>query len=114
MVVVMVGGTVVTSWLGDHGCRDDLSRLDYLTMVIKEAMRLHCPVPHVSRSLTQPATVEGVTLPVGTVCIINIINLHHNDLVWPDPWTFRPDRFHPDNMKDKDSYAFIPFSAGPR
>ena len=83
-------------------------------MVIKEAMRLHCPVPHISRCLTQPATVEGVTLPVGTVCTINIFDLHHNDLVWPDPWTFRPDRFHPDNMKDKDSYAFIPFFARPR
>ena len=46
-------------------------------MVIKEAMRLHCPVPHISRCLTQPATVEGVTLPVGTVCTINTVSYTH-------------------------------------
>lgn len=94
--------------------RGDLSKMDYLTMVIKEGMRLHCPVPFISRRLTKPMTVEGVTLPIGTSCTINIMNVHHNSLVWPDPWTFRPDRFHPDHMKDKDSFAFIPFSAGPR
>ena len=51
---------------------------------------------------------------MGTFCTIHLLNLHHNPLVWDDPWTFDPDRFHPDNMKDKDTYAFVPFSAGPR
>ncbi|KAK7478152.1 hypothetical protein BaRGS_00030599 [Batillaria attramentaria] len=92
----------------------DLPKLEYLTQVIKEGMRLHCPVPFIQRQLTQPTTIEGVTLPVGTYCTIHLLNLHHNPLVWPDPWTFDPDRFHPDNMKDKDTYAFVPFSAGPR
>ena len=81
---------------------------------MKEGTRLHCPVAMISRCPTVPTTVEGITFPVGTIFTINILNLHHNRLVWPDPWTFRPDRFHPDNMKDKDSYAFIPFSAGSR
>ncbi|KAK7494593.1 hypothetical protein BaRGS_00014246 [Batillaria attramentaria] len=92
----------------------DLSKMEFLTMVIKESMRLHCPVPLISREITQPLSLDGVTIPVGTPCTINIINVHHNPTVWPDPYSFKPERFHPDNMKDKDSYAFIPFSAGPR
>ncbi|XP_070207599.1 cytochrome P450 4F12-like [Littorina saxatilis] len=92
----------------------DLPKLDYLTMVIKEGMRLHCPVPFIQRQITQPATIEGVKLPVGAFCTIHLLNLHHNPTVWDDPWTFDPDRFLPDNMKDKDTYAFVPFSAGPR
>ncbi|XP_076452061.1 cytochrome P450 4F2-like isoform X3 [Babylonia areolata] len=92
----------------------DLSKLEYLTQVIKEGMRLHCPVPFIQRQLTKPVTIEGVMLPVGTFCTIHLQNLHHNPVVWKDPWTFDPDRFHPDNLKDKDTYAFVPFSAGPR
>ncbi|KAK7494515.1 hypothetical protein BaRGS_00014168 [Batillaria attramentaria] len=92
----------------------DLSKLEFLTMVIKESMRLHCPVPLIGREITQPLSLDGVTIPAGTSCTINIINVHHNPTVWPDPYSFKPERFHPDNMKDKDSYAFIPFSAGPR
>ncbi|KAL8624346.1 hypothetical protein ACOMHN_044777 [Nucella lapillus] len=92
----------------------DLSRLEYLLRVIKEGMRLHCPVPFIQRQLTKPSTIDGVTLPEGTFCTIHLLNLHHNPTIWKDPWTFDPDRFHPDNMKDKDTYAFVPFSAGPR
>ena len=40
--------------------------------------------------------------------------LHHNETVWEDPERYNPDRFLPDNMKNMDPYAYIPFSAGPR
>ncbi|PVD36823.1 hypothetical protein C0Q70_03813 [Pomacea canaliculata] len=93
---------------------DDLPKLEYLSRVIKEGMRLHCPVPFIQRKLTQPTTVDGVTLPVGTQCTIQILNLHHNPQVWNDPWTFNPDNFSPENLQNKDTYAFVPFSAGPR
>jgi len=88
--------------------------LTYLGYVIKEGMRLHCPVPFIMRHLTQPTTLEGVTFPKDTICSIYLLNLHHNPDIWEDPWEFRPERFFPENMKDKDNFAFVPFSAGPR
>ncbi|PVD29000.1 hypothetical protein C0Q70_11597 [Pomacea canaliculata] len=93
---------------------EDLQKLEYLTQVIKEGMRLHSTVPFIDRTLTKPMTIEDVTLPAGTWCRLNIMGLHHCPLVWSDPEIFDPDRFHPDNIKDKDAYTFVPFSAGPR
>ncbi|ELU04870.1 hypothetical protein CAPTEDRAFT_181976 [Capitella teleta] len=93
---------------------DDIPKLKYLTMCIKESMRLHCPVPFIERELTKELTIDGVTLPKGSVVDIQIYNLHHNPTVWEEPMEFRPDRFLPENIDKKDSFAFVPFSAGPR
>ncbi|XP_041377585.1 cytochrome P450 4F12-like [Gigantopelta aegis] len=93
---------------------NDLSHFEYLTRVIKEGLRMHCPVPFVQRYLTEPLEVDGITIPTGTMCSAHIMNLHHNPTVWEDPSEFRPDRFLPQNTNSKDHYAFLPFSAGPR
>eukprot|EP00058_Branchiostoma_floridae_P016608 XP_002602096.1 hypothetical protein BRAFLDRAFT_61250 [Branchiostoma floridae] len=99
----------------DHLEWEDLSNLKYLTLCIKEAMRLHCPVPIIGRQISAPIEVEGKMLEVGTITDVNIWNIHHNPTVWGDNhMEYDPSRFLPENMKDKDPYAFIPFSAGPR
>ena len=46
---------------------------------------------------------------------LNIYNVHHNRKVWGDDCdAYNPDRFLPENVDGMDSYAFVPFSAGPR
>ncbi|ESP03555.1 hypothetical protein LOTGIDRAFT_237658 [Lottia gigantea] len=108
----------VENLVGDRECPNikwnDLPKLEYLSRVIKEGMRLHCPVPFAQRELTQDTVIDGHLFPKETHCSIHILNLHHNPLVWSDPWEFQPDRFLPENMQNLDSYAFVPFSAGPR
>ena len=66
-------------------CRNDLAELKYLTMCIKESMRLHCPVPFIQRQTVNEITVDGVTLPPRSLIDIQIYNLHHNQLVWEEP-----------------------------
>lgn len=96
-------------------CRKDLGKLDYLTECIKEGMRVHSPVPGVSRVNTQPIKVDDVTIPPGTIILINFYALHHNPTVWgQDHMEFKPERFNRDNSEKRDSFAFCPFSAGPR
>uniref|UniRef100_A0A3B3RKH9 Cytochrome P450, family 4, subfamily T, polypeptide 8 n=1 Tax=Paramormyrops kingsleyae TaxID=1676925 RepID=A0A3B3RKH9_9TELE len=47
---------------------DDLSKIPYTTMCIKECLRLYPPVPGTSRKLTKPMTFfDGRTLPEGMV-----------------------------------------------
>ncbi|GFO26169.1 cytochrome p450 [Plakobranchus ocellatus] len=93
---------------------DDLPNLTYLTMVIKEAMRLHSPVPFIQRILTEDMEIDGKMAPAGTLINIVIYNIHHNPVVWTDSMKFDPDRFLPENVESRSPYAFVPFSAGPR
>lgn len=93
----------------------DLPQLQYLSMCIKEGMRLHSPVAIVGRVTTKPFDLGDTVLPAGTSVIINIWALHHNEHVWgPDHMEYKPERFSKDNVTEMDPYQFVPFSGGPR
>uniref|UniRef100_H2ZJC2 Uncharacterized protein n=1 Tax=Ciona savignyi TaxID=51511 RepID=H2ZJC2_CIOSA len=99
----------------------DLKKLQYLTMCVKETLRLRPPVPAISRLLDQPLTfkskthqVPETTLEKGSIAGVNIFALHRNVHVWEDPEVFDPERFNPENTNQRSPHAFLPFSAGSR
>ncbi|NXQ49126.1 CP4B1 protein, partial [Catharus fuscescens] len=94
---------------------EDLAKMTYSTMCIKESLRLYPPVPGVSRQLSKAVTFpDGRTLPEGSVAAISIYLIHRNPEVWKDPLVFDPLRFSPENVSGRHSHAFLPFSAGMR
>eukprot|EP01097_Dermamoeba_algensis_P004250 TRINITY_DN2808_c0_g1_i1.p1 TRINITY_DN2808_c0_g1~~TRINITY_DN2808_c0_g1_i1.p1 ORF type:complete len:516 (-),score=125.41 TRINITY_DN2808_c0_g1_i1:39-1586(-) len=94
---------------------EKLSSLKYLTMVVKESMRLFPPVPGVARKLITDVEIDGHVLPAGISVGINQFVIHHSNRCWTDPERFDPERFDTEKeIKDKDPFNYIPFSAGPR
>ena len=56
--------------------------MPYLYQCIREAIRLHTPVPMVAREIESEVEIEGVTLKPGSMVDIFIVALHHNEHVW--------------------------------
>lgn len=50
----------------------------------------------------------------GTTAVVVTVGLHLDERYFPDAQKFDPDRFLPENTKNRHPYAYIPFSAGPR
>ncbi|KAL4233204.1 hypothetical protein ACF0H5_007888 [Mactra antiquata] len=93
----------------------DLSKLEYLTMCIKEGMRLHPPVPIISRETTKDFDLGDRMAPVGSIVQLNIWTLCHMENVWgSDHMEFKPERFSKDNAANMEAFQYVPFSAGSR
>ncbi|EHB14339.1 Cytochrome P450 4A4 [Heterocephalus glaber] len=105
----------VQTILGDEASItwEHLDQMPYMTMCIKEALRLYPPVPSVSRELSKPVTFpDGRSLPKGIIVSLSIYTLHHSPKVWPNPEVFDPSRFAVDSTQH--SHSFLPFSGGSR
>ncbi|KAG8132368.1 hypothetical protein E2320_010233 [Naja naja] len=80
--------------LGDReDIQDDLGKMTYSTMCIKESLRIYSPVPRVSRKLSKPITFfDGCTLPEDIIVEVDIYSLHKNPSIWPEPFEYDPMR----------------------
>ncbi|GAA5141375.1 cytochrome P450 [Nocardioides marinquilinus] len=83
----------------------------WLEAVLKESMRLHPVIPLVVRTLMRPARIAGHDLPAGATVGPSIVVSHQRDEAFPDPWTFRPERFLGQNPAPN---TWIPFGGGVR
>ncbi|MEU9284463.1 cytochrome P450 [Streptomyces sp. NPDC048275] len=92
----------------------DLDGLPYLTMVLKEAMRLFPAAPVMGRRCVEPAEIDGHLIPAGADVLIAPWVTHRHPDLWPDPDHFDPDRFTPEHEATRHRYAWFPFGGGPR
>ncbi|ORX67947.1 cytochrome P450 [Linderina pennispora] len=89
--------------------------LKYLTQVIKEILRMFPPVPALSKTCGKTCVLPGGYIAYeGMRGLINVWSLHHNEKVYPDAYSFNPDRFSEENAKSIPEGAWLPFSSGPR
>ena len=84
----------------------------YLTATITEGLRARPVVPNaMPRYVAKPITVGGWDYEPGVSLVVNAYLIHHDADIYPDPYTFRPERF----LDEKPgTYTWIPFGGGRR
>ncbi|KAF5292053.1 hypothetical protein FQR65_LT11319 [Abscondita terminalis] len=92
----------------------DLKNFEYMTRILKETFRLFPPAPFIARALTEDIKLDECTLPAGSSALINIIAMHRDPSVYPEPLKFDPDRFLKEEVAKRHPYSWLPFSGGPR
>jgi cytochrome P450 len=93
---------------------DDLVRLPYTEMVIKETMRLYPPAWQVSRSVVEPVQIGNRSFRKGDILFLSPYITQRDPRWWEQPDQFIPERFAPGNEERLPRYAYFPFGGGPR
>ncbi len=96
---------------GDAPTFDDLPGLVLLDRVVKESLRIFPPAPLNHRITARDSALADYQIPAGTEILSSIYHTHRMPELYPDPLSFRPERWA---GLDPGPYAFNPFSAGPR
>ncbi|XP_077563276.1 cytochrome P450 3A24-like [Haemaphysalis longicornis] len=101
---------------GDHISLDVVSKLKYLHCVVSEALRMYPPIGRLERSPVEDCILgdTGIKLKKGDLVAIPVYAMHHDPQYFPDPFTFKPERFDDDNVGSIHPYTYLPFGAGPR
>jgi cytochrome P450 len=86
----------------------DLARLSYLGQIMNESMRIYPAVYTLGRECVERDEIDGYTIPKGSVMLLSVLAVHHDERYWPDPEVFRPDRFAGEYPRQ----AFLPFATG--
>ena len=93
---------------------DDVPKLTYTTMVLKETLRHYPPLWIIMRVADKDDEVGGYRVPAGTVALITGYITNRHPEFWDNPEGFDPERFSKENSQGRHRSAFLAFGAGPR
>ncbi len=85
--------------------------LPWLDAVCRESLRVHPVVPDVIRTLRNPLSLGPWTIPAGHSVGVGITGIHQREDLYPEPFTFRPDRFL---ERSYGPHEYLPFGGGVR
>ena len=87
------------------------ARSAWTEAVIHESMRSRPVIPMIGRRVTVPWRLADYGVPAGSPISMSILLLHHRPDLYPDPFSYRPERW----LGHKPgTYEWIPFGGGIR
>lgn len=92
----------------------DLAKCTYTRQAIDEALRLYPPGWLMTRKAIMDDRLGDYFVPAGTEIYISPYLIQRHPALWEAPDCFNPDRFGPDQSRDRHALTMLPFSAGPR
>ena len=95
---------------------EDVDKLQYLKLVIKETLRLHPAAPLLlPRETMSQIKIQGYNIPPKTFLVVNTWSIGRDPKHWEDPEEFIPERFidSPADYKGQ-SFEMLPFGSGRR
>ncbi|KAJ8773535.1 hypothetical protein K2173_005781 [Erythroxylum novogranatense] len=95
----------------------DIPNLPYLQAIVKEALRMHPPGPLLSwaRLAVHDVYVDKIFVPSGTTAMVNMWAITHDQSIWKDPLSFKPERFMDEDVPIMGSdLRLAPFGSGRR
>ncbi len=93
---------------------EDLPRLKYLDTIAREAMRLYPPAYGLGREAIEECEIGGFRVPRKTQVFMFQWVTQRDPRFFPEPETFRPERWTEEFSSSLPKYAYFPFGGGPR
>ncbi|KAI5597403.1 hypothetical protein POPTR_002G069600v4 [Populus trichocarpa] len=88
----------------------EVNNMPYTNKVINETLRRATILPWFSRKAAQDFEIDGYEIKKGWSINLDVVSIHHDPQVFPDPEKFDPSRFD----APVKSFSFLGFGSGPR
>jgi cytochrome P450 len=94
---------------------EDVPRLRFTEMAVKESLRLYPPTGFMPfREAVEDVELGGYLLRRNSWVVISPYVVHRDPRNFKDPEVFDPERFAPGRADEIPTYAYLAFGAGPR
>ena len=91
--------------------RSDTDVEEHVEAAIVEGMRSRPVIPIIGRRVTVPWRLGDYVVPAGQGISISILLVHHREDLYPDPFSYRPERWL---GHSPGTYEWLPFGGGTR
>lgn len=97
----------------EHLNYDDLEKMEQTSLVFRETLRMHPPLPTIPRRAIRDIEFKGYKIPKNAAVGVVPLHTHFMPEYWSNPNKFDPERFSPERAEHKKHfYQWVPFGGG--